>query len=276
MSANPDMNEPSDRQPSDREESLRMLCQAEKLAAVGQLAAGMAHEINNPLGFVSSNLSTFERYLARFAELRKQLPLNEADWRRLDLDFVIADGADLLRESRKGLERIARIVADLKDFSGVAHSETEFADLNDCLRQAAKVAEQTYSSNTAIRLELSPLPGLICLPASLNQIFFNVIRNGLQAIADKGDLGERGEVTISSLASEHAIVIRIRDNGVGMSAEQLEHAFEPFYTTRPVGGGVGLGLATARNVVLAHGGEITLDSRLGAGTTVTMTFPAQG
>jgi signal transduction histidine kinase len=268
------MNEPSDRQPSDREESLRMLCQAEKLAAVGQLAAGMAHEINNPLGFVSSNLSTFERYLARFAELRKQLPLNEADWRRLDLDFVIADGADLLRESRKGLERIARIVADLKDFSGVAHSETEFADLNDCLRQAAKVAEQTHSSNTAIRLELSPLPGLICLPASLNQIFFNVIRNGLQAIADKGDLGERGEVTISSLASEYAIVIRIRDNGVGMSAEQLEHAFEPFYTTRPVGGGVGLGLATARNVVLAHGGEITLDSQPGGGTTVTMTFPA--
>lgn len=255
------------------DDSLRMLYQAEKLAAIGQLAAGMAHEINNPLGFVTSNLSTFERYLGKFAELRRRLPVDEADWQRLDLDFVIEDGFELLRDSAKGLARIARIVADLKDFSGVAQAEAEFADLNDCLRQATRMAEQTQPPGIAIRLELAPLPSVICLPGSLNQAFFNVIRNALQAIADKGANDKGGEVTVSSAATENGIVIRIADNGVGMSAEQLDHAFEPFYTTRPVGGGVGLGLATAHNVVLAHGGEITLASQPGVGTTVTIVFP---
>jgi two-component system, NtrC family, sensor kinase len=255
---------------SAQEEALRALYQTEKLAAVGQLAAGMAHEINNPLSFVRSNLSTFERYLSKFADLRKQLPLDEAGWRQLDLDFVIEDGFALLRDSADGLERIARIVADLKDFSGVAQADAEFADLNDCLRRAAAMSEQALPPGIVIRLELQPLPSMICLPGSLNQVFFNVIRNAVQAIVDKGG---RGKVTISSEANDAGLAIRIHDDGVGMGAVQLDHAFEPFYTTRPVGSGVGLGLATARNVVLAHGGGISLDSRPGGGTTVTIVFP---
>jgi two-component system, NtrC family, sensor kinase len=270
MSSNPGKDKAPHGQPSENEESLRILYQTEKLAAVGQLAAGMAHEINNPLSFVRSNLSTFERYLAKFAELRKQLPIDEAIWRGLDLDFVIEDGFDLLRDSAKGLERIARIVADLKDFSGVAYAEAEFADLNDCLRKAATMAGQQSPPGIGIRFDLLPLPSMICLPGSLNQLFFNVIRNAQQAIVDNGG---QGEVTIASAAGEEGIVIVIRDNGVGMSPDQLDHAFEPFYTTRPVGAGVGLGLATARNVALAHGGTITLDSKPGGGTTVKISFP---
>ena len=123
------------------EERQQMLYQAEKLASVGQLAAGMAHEINNPLGFVRSNLSTFTKYLEKLGELKTALGEDLAAWQTLDLDFVLEDGVDLLQESAKGLERIARIVADLKSFSNVDRASEEFTDLNDCLQQAASIVE---------------------------------------------------------------------------------------------------------------------------------------
>ncbi len=243
---------------------------ADKLSSVGQLAAGMAHEINNPLAFVRSNFSTFERYLGQIAQLKKQLANAEVAWPALDLDFVLEDSRDLLHDSAQGLERIARIVGELKEFSNVDRAVEEFSDLNECLRQAAVIVEKQLPFGVAIRFRLLPLPGIICLPGHLKQIFFNVIGNAAQAIRDAG---RPGEITLSSEADGKNIVIRIRDDGVGMTAEQIEHAFEPFYTQRPVGSGIGLGLATARSVVLAHGGRIALDSRPGAGTTVTLFFP---
>lgn len=257
-------------QSDDAQESLQMLYQAERLAAVGQLAAGMAHEINNPLSFVRSNLATFEKYLARFAELRKRLPVDEADWRALDLDFLIEDGADLLRDSTTGLSRIARIVADLRAFSGVDRTAAQFVDINESLREAAGMAEQHWPPDVDIRLDLQPLPSIVCLPGSITQLFLSLIRNAAQAVVETG---RRGEVIVSSAVGETGIVVRVHDTGVGMSREQIDHAFEPFYTTRPVGAGMGLGLATARNVVLAHGGTIALDSQPGTGTTAVVSFP---
>lgn len=253
------------------EERQQMLYQAEKLASVGQLAAGMAHEINNPLGFVRSNLSTFTKYLEKLGELKTALGEDLAAWQTLDLDFVLEDGVDLLQESAKGLERIARIVADLKSFSNVDRASEEFTDLNDCLQQAASIVEKQLPAGINIQLDLLPLPRLICLPGHINQLFFNVIRNALQAIQDAG---RPGSIRISSEANEAGIAIRIRDDGIGMQPAQLERAFEPFYTTRPVGAGVGLGLSTARNIVLAHSGRITLDSQPDGGTTVSIFFPA--
>jgi len=253
------------------EERQQMLYQAEKLASVGQLAAGMAHEINNPLGFVRSNLSTFTKYLEKLGELKIALGEDLAAWQTLDLDFVLEDGVDLLQESAKGLERIARIVADLKSFSNVDRASEEFTDLNDCLQQAAGIVEKQLPAGINIQLDLLPLPRLICLPGHINQLFFNVIRNAMQAIQDAG---RPGSIRISSEANEAGIAIRIRDDGIGMQPAQLERAFEPFYTTRPVGAGVGLGLSTARNIVLAHSGRITLDSQPDGGTTVSIFFPA--
>ncbi|MBU1363818.1 MAG: HAMP domain-containing histidine kinase [Gammaproteobacteria bacterium] len=258
------------KQVGELEERQQMLYEAEKLASVGQLAAGMAHEINNPLGFVRSNLTTFEKYLGKFGELKTHPgPLAEG-WQALDLDFILEDGIDLLHDSAKGMERIARIVADLKAFSNVDRASQEYADLNNCLREAVSMVEARIPPGIQFRLDLLPLPGIVCLPGHINQLFFNVIRNAVLAIADSG---RPGEVKISSEADETGIHIRIHDTGVGMTAEQIGHAFEPFYTTRPVGSGVGLGLATARNVVQAHSGRISLDSQPDAGTTVSLFFP---
>ncbi|MFH1658821.1 MAG: ATP-binding protein [Pseudomonadota bacterium] len=258
------------KQVGELEERQQMLYEAEKLASVGQLAAGMAHEINNPLGFVRSNLSTFEKYLAKFAELKTHPGSLAEGWQALDLDFTLEDGIDLLHDSAKGMERIARIVADLKAFSNVDRASEEYADLNNCLHEAVSMVEAKMPPGIHFRFDLLPLPSIVCLPGHINQLFFNVIRNAVLAIADSG---RPGEVKISSEADEAGIHIRIHDTGVGMTAEQIEHAFEPFYTTRPVGSGVGLGLATARNVVQAHSGRISLDSQPDVGTTVSLFFP---
>ena len=252
------------------EERQQMLYEAEKLASVGQLAAGMAHEINNPLGFVRSNLSTFEKYVGKFAEMKTASGPAAESWRTLDLDFILEDSIDLLHDSAKGMERIARIVADLKAFSNVDRASEEYADLNNCLHEAVRMLETQTPAGIGFHFDLLPLPAIVCLPGHINQLFFNILRNAVLAIKDAG---RPGEVRISSEADDEGIHIRIHDTGVGMSQEQIEHAFEPFYTTRPVGAGVGLGLATARNVVQAHSGRISLDSQPDVGTTVTLFFP---
>lgn len=252
------------------EERQQMLYQAEKLASVGQLAAGMAHEINNPLGFLRSNLSTFQTYLEAVAKLGGRLGEGEAAWQDLDLPFIVEDGRDLLAESLKGIDRIARIVSDLKSFSNVDRASEEFTDVNSCLQHVAGVMAGQLPAGVELRLDLLPVPGMVCLPGHLNQVFFSLIQNGIQAVRDSG---RSGEVRVSSAAGDDGITIRIHDNGVGMASEQLDRAFEPFYTTRSVGAGAGLGLATARNIVLAHSGRIGLESTPDVGTTVTLFFP---
>ena len=169
-------------QVAELEERQQMLYEAEKLASVGQLAAGMAHEINNPLGFVRSNLNTFTGYLAKFTQLKTRLAEGDAGWAsvwdQLDLDFTLEDAVDLLGESTKGIDRIARIVSDLKSFSNVDRATEEFTDINTCLRHAASVLESQLPPGISLKLDLLPLPSLICLPGHLNQLFFSLLRNG--------------------------------------------------------------------------------------------------
>ena len=257
-------------QVAELEERQQMLYEAEKLASVGQLAAGMAHEINNPLGFVRSNLSSFKSYLAKFSELKARLAEGDAAWQALDLDFILEDGVDLLADSAKGIDRIARIVSDLKSFSNVDRATEEFADINTSLRHAASVMESQLPPGIGLTLNLLPLPSLVCLPGHLNQLFFNILRNGVQAIQDAG---RPGQIRISSAADDEGITVLIHDDGIGMTPVQREKAFQPFHTTRAVGAGAGLGLSTARNIVLAHSGRIEIDSAPDAGTTVTLFFP---
>ncbi len=252
------------------EERQQMLYQAEKLASVGQLAAGMAHEINNPLGFARSNLSTFGLYLQKLATLKTRLHEGEAAWRALDMDFVLEDGLDLLGETAVGLERIARIVADLKSFSNVDRASEELADVNESIRHALSVIERQLPAGVSLQVELGVLPAIVCLPGHLNQLFYNLIHNAVQAIHDAG---HPGSVRITSQFEAQRIAVRISDDGIGMNSEQRERAFEPFFTTRPVGQGAGLGLSTARNIVLAHSGQIAIDSEPGRGTTIHLSFP---
>lgn len=257
-------------QVAELEERQQMLYEAEKLASVGQLAAGMAHEINNPLGFVRSNLSTFKTYLTKLAALKDRLAEGEVAWEELDLDFILEDSVDLLADSAKGIDRIARIVSDLKSFSNIDRASEEFADINTSLHHAANLIERNLPPGINLRLELLPLPSLICLPGHLNQLFFNLIQNAVLAIQDAG---RPGTIKITSAAEDDGITVLLHDDGVGMNEEQKEKAFQAFYTTRAIGSGAGLGLTTARNIVLAHSGQIEIDSVPDQGTTIRLFFP---
>lgn len=252
------------------EERQQMLYEAEKLASVGQLAAGMAHEINNPLGFVRSNLATFRSYLDSIAQLHARLGEGEAAWRALDLDFILEDSVDLLKDSQAGIERIARIVSDLKAFSNVDRASEEYTDINSCLRQVIEVVGRQLPPGITLAPELGTVPAIVCLPGHLNQLFFALLRNAVQAIQDAG---RPGTIRILSQADHEGLHVSICDDGVGMNGQQLEHAFEPFYTTRPVGQGAGLGLSTAYNIAQAHSGRLELQSTPGAGTSVTLHLP---
>jgi two-component system NtrC family sensor kinase len=247
------------------EERQRQLYQAEKLAAVGQLAAGIAHEINNPIGFIRSNVNTFGGYLGKVAALKSRL--DTAVWKDLDLDFVLADGRELVADSIAGIDRIARIVKDLRGFSNIDRPEEEVIDVNDSLRAAASVIEGQKPAGVAVRLDLRPLPPLLCLPGHLNQVFLNVLINALQAV------GDRGEIRVASRAEGTRIVVAIGDDGPGIAPEILDRVFDPFFTTRAVGQGTGLGLTVARDIVRAHDGSISLESTPGRGTTVTIGLP---
>ncbi|MDD2309121.1 MAG: ATP-binding protein [Desulfuromonadaceae bacterium] len=258
----------------------RML-QQEKLAAVGGLAAGMAHEINNPNGFVHSNLATLGRYVERMKEMlnRYQLliaantPLQqlreetEQLRRKLKLDVIFLDTAALLEQSIEGTDRIARIVEDLKAFSHVDETGDSDADLNMELKRVLAVLESQIPPETVVVQELQPLPLFGCNPGQLSQAFFNIIQNAIQSRA-------RGlELKISSESKNDEIIIRIADNGCGIPAGNMMRIFEPFFTTREVGGGTGMGLTVAREIVRGAGGNIEIDSLEGSGATVTIRVP---
>jgi signal transduction histidine kinase len=253
------------------DERQRQLYQAENLASLGRLAAGVAHEINNPIGFVRSNLSSFAIYLQKFAALKERLNDAAAAWQALEIDYLLKDGADLVTESIGGIDRVARIVGDLKGFSNVDRAEEEVVDLNENLRQVVSVLQGQIPAGVSIDAEYGQLPRLLCLPGHLNQVFVNIVRNGVQAI---GDSNRPGVITIRTQAVDGGIEVSVGDSGVGMTPEQRERAFDPFYTTRDVGKGTGLGLTVARDIVQAHGGRLAIDSRFGFGTTVTLFLPA--
>jgi signal transduction histidine kinase len=254
----------------------RQLYQAEKLASVGQLAAGLAHEINNPIGFMMSNLKTSQGYLERLSLVAEGLhrdgqhALWKARWAAEDLDFVIADFRDLLLESLSGAERVAKIVADLQGFSRVDAPSAEIADLNDLIRRVCNVSEGNLRGKATLKLELSTLPSLRCHAGQLGQVLLNMLLNAVQS------LEKPGEIQFASMAYADTILIKIRDTGPGIPPEILLRIFDPFFTTKQVGQGTGLGLTVCNDIVKSHGGRIDVDTTLGQGTTFTIVLPRGG
>ncbi len=270
------------------DEAQNRLLQAEKMASLGQLAAGVAHEINNPIGFVSSNLSTLRRYVQPLLDLiamYSALDLggsNPALQQRItqltriaDLDFILHDLPQLLKESEDGLSRVKKIVMDLKDFSRIDQSDWQDADLNQGLESTLNVVQHEIKYRADVRRDYGHLPPVHCLAGQLNQVFMNLIVNASQAIAATAN--PRGTISLRSYcAADGWVCVEVGDDGGGMSAEVQRRIFDPFFTTKPVGQGTGLGLSLSFSIVKKHGGRIELESTPGVGSVFRVWLPVQG
>lgn len=258
------------------------LIQSEKLASIGLLAAGVAHEINNPVGFVMSNIGTLDGYIKKLFELidayqASQVEANNliliskmsALCEKMDLAYLREDIPSLMRETKDGIDRVRRIVRDLKNFSHVDSShEWQLADLHAGIDSTLNVVSNEVKYKADVVKAYGDIPPIFCLPSELNQVIMNLVVNAAHAMGD-----ERGTITITTGHTEGAVWVDIADNGSGIAPANLAHIFDPFFTTKPVGKGTGLGLSLAYGIVKKHGGQLTVTSELGVGTTFRMTLP---
>jgi signal transduction histidine kinase len=257
------------------------LQQSEKMASIGQLAAGVAHEINNPIGFVFSNLGTFEKYAqgsfdmldlyqeAETAipdvELRTQLKVARE---KLDVPFLKEDLHALIVESKDGLARVKKIVQNLKDFSHVDSSDDWlYSKLHSGIDSTLCVVNSEIMNKADVIKEYGELPDVECLPSQLNQVFMNILVNAAQAI------DERGTITIRTGQRGNEVWVDILDNGKGIEPENIAKIFDPFFTTRPIGKGTGLGLSLSYGIVQKHHGRIEVKSVVGKGTIFRVWLP---
>ncbi|MBA8889853.1 signal transduction histidine kinase [Dokdonella fugitiva] len=252
--------------------------QSEKLASIGQLAAGVAHEINNPIGYVNSNLSTLQRYISQLfsaiqsyeAALAGGAGATEAESirRKLDLDFLVGDVPQLLSESREGIDRVCKIVRDLKDFARKERSEDWIkADIHRGLDSTLNIIWNELKYKAQIVKTFGELPPVECLPSELNQVFMNVLMNAGQAIRDQGI------ITVTTSVAGERVRVDIGDDGEGIPPDVLPRVFDPFFTTKPVGSGTGLGLAISYGIVSKHHGTIEVSSTPGQGTLLRIELP---
>ena len=255
------------------------LLQSEKMASIGQLAAGVAHEINNPVGFVNSNMNSLRGYVDALFELidgydklvagTPTAAAAEQLKKQVDLQYLKEDAVALVKESMDGLKRVKDIVQALKDFSHVGETDWQMADLHQGLESTLNIANNEFKYKATIVREYGQLPLVKCLASQLNQVFMNLIVNAAHAIK------ECGVITIRSGASEGWVWVSVSDTGAGIAPENLPRIFEPFFTTKPVGQGTGLGLSLSYNIINKHGGRIEVESEVGKGTTFTVHLPVE-
>lgn len=260
------------------------LIQSEKLASIGQLAAGVAHEINNPIGFIFSNFGTLEQYLqdlfqmlAAYEEAEASMQDAEALSRirqlreDLEIEYLKEDIPNLMRESRDGVQRVRKIVQDLKDFSRVdARQEWESVNLHHGIDSTLNIVNNEIKYKADVVKQYGDLPEVQCLPSELNQVFMNLLVNAAHAITK-----ERGTITIRTGAEAGEAWVEVADDGAGIAAENLQRIFDPFFTTKPVGQGTGLGLSLSYGIVQKHGGRMEVTSEIGQGTTFRVTIPVE-
>jgi len=256
------------------------LLQQEKMASIGQLAAGVAHEINNPMGFITSNLSSLGKYTVRmkdFIATQQQLLEEKVEpesleglfktRKKLKLDLLLEDVEELITESLDGAERVKEIVLNLKNFSRVDAAEQTETDLNECLESTLKIVWNEIKYKATVEKNFGDIPPVHCYPQQLNQVFMNLIVNAAHAIEDQG------VITIATRTSEETVEIAISDTGCGIPEEVVPRIFEPFFTTKDVGKGTGLGLSISYDIVKKHDGQLSVESSPGEGTTFTVSLP---
>jgi PAS domain S-box-containing protein len=257
------------------------ILQQEKLASIGQLAAGVAHEINNPIGFVASNLDTLKKYVDRLvaviaeqAEMLAALltPEEQIQYEKKQstrkLNHIVQDATDLIEESLEGTDRVSKIVQGLKTFSRIDAADYSHADINECLESTINIVWNELKYKAEVKKDFGALPMTMCFSNQLNQVFMNLLINAAHAITDFG------EIVIKTWYSDNSINVEISDNGTGISEEIVSRIFEPFYTTKDVGKGTGLGLSISYDIVTEkHNGTILVNSVIGKGTTMTVRIP---
>ena len=252
----------------------------EKMASIGQLAAGVAHEINNPMGFVGSNLRSLSKYVERLIghiDLQCQLLLPLADptvreqlkiaRKETKLDYIIEDTADMIDESLDGVERVREIVKNLKSFSRIDTKSIVPSNINDCLDSTINIIWNEVKYKAELLKEYGCLPLVNCHAQQLNQVFLNLIVNASDALVDKG------LITVKTWSDESYVFVSVSDNGEGIPLELQNRIFEPFFTTKDVGKGTGLGMSIAYDIIKNHTGEINVESEPGIGTTFTVKLP---
>jgi len=265
------------------------LLQSEKMAAIGQLAAGVAHEINNPIGFIKSNLGSLADYVDKLLKLaqayaqleqvlepRASAVIAEAmavvrqRKDEADFDYLLTDLPALIKESRDGVERVGKIVKDLKNFSRVGDTDFQWADLHAGLESTINVVWNELKYKADVIREYGQLPPVYCVASQINQVVMNLLVNAAQAISD------RGHITVRTGTVAEQVWLEVQDTGSGIDADKQARIFEPFYTTKPIGQGTGLGLSIAMGIIKQHHGTLTVTSAPGQGSTFRIMLPVQG
>ncbi|MEY3018655.1 MAG: hypothetical protein RL336_1790 [Pseudomonadota bacterium] len=253
----------------------------EKLATLGTLAAGVAHEINNPLAFVTSNISALEAYHHAYHELfkyvkalREKMSSDKVDAldeeiKKLDLDYLDEDLPMLMNETLEGLERVKKIVLSLRNFARSQEGERALSDLNEGIRSTLRLVQSEIKQGIEVKLKLEDLPLVRCNPSEINQVVLNIIVNAAHATRDR----PKPYIYISSSTDENNVYISIEDNGSGMSQHTMENLFMPFFTTKPIGEGTGMGMAIAHKIIEDHGGDLQVSSNEGVGSHFTLRLP---
>lgn len=260
-------------------QSQSKLLQSEKMASIGQLAAGVAHEINNPMGFISQNLKSLGKYVVKLSQYinaqeqaindpsEERIEALKTQKKKLKVDFLLEDTTDLVAESLDGANRIQTIVNNLKTFSRVDQESLQQADLNECLDATINIIWNELKYKTQIEKDYGELPPVSCYPQQISQVFMNLLINASHAIEIKGT------ISLRTRSDGDQVLITIADNGCGISADHLQRIFEPFFTTKEPGKGTGLGLSMVYDIIKSHQGEISVASEVGQGTTFTISLP---
>jgi two-component system NtrC family sensor kinase len=264
------------------------LIQSEKLASIGQLAAGIAHEINNPLGYIHSNLDVLASYITGIKKLwaandqmlenvekadinnpelnAEMLKLTQLK-KKLDMAYIFNDMPELISEALSGTARVKEIVADLKDYSHMNQQNMALEDINQLIEQAINISSNETKYHLGIIKDFVTLPPVPCLRSKLTQVLLNLLLNASQSIE------KDGQITITTRSGQNQITIGIKDNGCGIKEDLLDKIFDPFFTTKEIGTGTGLGLHISHTIITSHGGTLSVESVQGQGTEFTISLP---